>query len=89
MAEKETLGHQMILMAKIDDEDNIYSTFPKRCASLNKKASDLIGKYDIDVGMIVFPPIDNHFSFFHLSTDAVVDRFFSPYVQGSERGTME
>ncbi|KAG5584246.1 hypothetical protein H5410_044680 [Solanum commersonii] len=48
MAEKETLGHQKILMAKTDDEDDIYSTFPKRCASLNKKASDMIGKYDID-----------------------------------------
>ncbi|KAH0635502.1 hypothetical protein KY289_035417 [Solanum tuberosum] len=89
MAEKETLGHQKILMPKTDDEDDIYSTFPKRYASLNKKANDLIGKYVIDVGMIIFPHIDNPFSFFHPSNDDLVDRFFSPYVQGSEREAME
>ncbi|KAH0635501.1 hypothetical protein KY289_035416 [Solanum tuberosum] len=36
-------------MAKIEDEVDLYSIFSKRCASLHKKASDMIGKYDIDV----------------------------------------
>ncbi|KAH0632506.1 hypothetical protein KY290_035915 [Solanum tuberosum] len=44
----------------------------------------MIGKYDIDVGIIIFAPIDNLFSFFHPTIDVVVDRFFSPYAQGSE-----
>ncbi|KAG5584245.1 hypothetical protein H5410_044679 [Solanum commersonii] len=54
--EKRTLGRQKILMAKIEDEDDLYSTFPKRYARLYKKASDMIEKYDIDVGIIIFFP---------------------------------
>ncbi|KAK4724378.1 hypothetical protein R3W88_027157 [Solanum pinnatisectum] len=62
-------------MAKIEDEDDLYSIFSKSCASLYKKENDMIGKYDIDVGIIIFPPIDNPFSFFHPTIDVVVDRY--------------
>ncbi|KAG5584243.1 hypothetical protein H5410_044677 [Solanum commersonii] len=84
MAEKKTLGRQKISMAKIENEDDLYSSFSKRRETLYKKASDMIRKYDIDVGIITFSPSDNPFSFFHPTIDAVVDRFFSPYTQGSE-----
>ncbi|XP_049391103.1 agamous-like MADS-box protein AGL61 [Solanum stenotomum] len=83
MAEKNTLGRQKISMAKIENEEDLYSSFSKRRETLYKKASNMIGKYDIDVGIITFSPSDNPFSFFHPTIDVVVDRFFSPYAQGS------
>ncbi|KAK6803197.1 hypothetical protein RDI58_000981 [Solanum bulbocastanum] len=79
MAEKNTLGCQKIPMAKIENEDDFYSSFSNRRETLYKKASDMIGKYDIDVGITIFSPSDNPFSFFHPTIDVVVDRFFSPY----------
>ncbi|KAK6803198.1 hypothetical protein RDI58_000982 [Solanum bulbocastanum] len=88
MAEKNILGHQKILMAKIENEDDFYSSFSKRQETLYKKARDMIGKYDIDVGIITFPPSDNPFSFFHPTIDVVVDRFFSPYAQESENSCL-
>ncbi|KAG5631266.1 hypothetical protein H5410_002983 [Solanum commersonii] len=69
MAKEKTLGCQKILMAKIEDEDDLYTTFSKCCASLYKKASDKIEKYDIDMGIIIFS--HNHFSFFHPTIDVV------------------
>ncbi|XP_049406358.1 agamous-like MADS-box protein AGL62 [Solanum stenotomum] len=84
MAEKKTLRRQKISMAKIGNEDDLYSSFSKRRETLYKKASDIIRKYDIDVGIVTFSPSDNPFSFFHSTIDAVVDRFFSPYALGSE-----
>ncbi|KAK6779502.1 hypothetical protein RDI58_021686 [Solanum bulbocastanum] len=88
MAEKKTLGHQKILMAKIEDEDDLYSTFSKRCARLYKKASDMIEKYDIDEGIIIFFPIDN-LSLFSTLQLMLLLIIFSPYVQGSEKETMD
>ncbi|XP_049391092.1 agamous-like MADS-box protein AGL61 [Solanum stenotomum] len=48
----------------------------------------MIGKYEIDVEIITFSPSDNPFSFFHPTIDVVVDRFFSPYAQGSENSRL-
>ncbi|XP_049369572.1 agamous-like MADS-box protein AGL61 [Solanum verrucosum] len=88
MAEKNTLGRQKISMAKIENEEDLYSSFSKRRETLYKKASNMIGKYDIVVGIITFSPSDNPFSFFHPTIDVVVDRFFSPYAQGSENSCL-
>ncbi|KAG5568365.1 hypothetical protein H5410_064618 [Solanum commersonii] len=75
-------------MAKIENEDDLYSSFSKRQETLYKQASNMIGKYDIDVGIITFSPSDNPFSFFHPTIDVVVDRFFSPYALGSENSRL-
>lgn len=75
MAEKKTLGRQKISMEKIENEDDLYSSFSKCRETLYKKASDMFWKYDIDVGIITFSPSDYHFYFFHPTID-VVDRFF-------------
>ncbi|KAK4730882.1 hypothetical protein R3W88_023870 [Solanum pinnatisectum] len=84
MTEKKTLGRRKISIAKIENKDDLYSSFSKRRKTLYKKASNIIGKYDIDVGIITLSPSDNPFSFFHPTIVDVVDRFFSPYAQGSE-----
>uniref|UniRef100_M1DXE4 Mads box protein n=1 Tax=Solanum tuberosum TaxID=4113 RepID=M1DXE4_SOLTU len=88
MEEKNTLGHQKIPMAKIENEDDLYSSFSKHRETLYKKASDMIGKYEIDVGIITFSPSNNPFSFFHPTIDVVVDRFFSLYAQESENSRL-
>ncbi|KAH0737434.1 hypothetical protein KY290_036139 [Solanum tuberosum] len=84
MAEKKTLGRQKISMVKIENEDARYTTFSKRRSTLYKKASELVGKYDVDVGITLFSPTDKPYSFFHPTMDAVVDRFLSPNTQPSE-----
>ncbi|XP_015081296.1 agamous-like MADS-box protein AGL29 [Solanum pennellii] len=84
MTEEKTLGRQKISMAKIENEDDLYSSFSKRQKILYKRVSDMIGKYDIAVGIITFSPCGNPFSFFRPTIDFVVDRFFSPLDQGSE-----
>ncbi|KAK6779729.1 hypothetical protein RDI58_021913 [Solanum bulbocastanum] len=84
MAEKKTLGRQKISMVKIENEDARYTTFSKRRSTLYKKASELVGKYDVGVGITLFSPTDKPYSFFHPTLDAVVDRFFSPNTQPSE-----
>ncbi|XP_047965697.1 agamous-like MADS-box protein AGL29, partial [Salvia hispanica] len=52
--------------------------FSKRRSGLFKKASELSTLCGADVGVLVFSPTDNPFSFFSPSMDAVLDRFHSP-----------
>lgn len=75
MTGKKTLERQNILIAEMENKDELYSTFSKRWARLYKKTSDMIGKHNINVGIIIFFPIDNLSFFFYPSIDAVVDHF--------------
>lgn len=84
MAEKKTLGRQNVSMVKIENEDARYTTFSKRRSTLYKKASELVGKYDVDVGITLFSPTDKPYSFFHPTVDVVVDRILNPNTQPSE-----
>uniref|UniRef100_M1DT98 Mads box protein n=1 Tax=Solanum tuberosum TaxID=4113 RepID=M1DT98_SOLTU len=47
MAEKNTLGRQKISMVKIENEDARYTVFSKLRSTLYKKASELVGKYEL------------------------------------------
>lgn len=84
MAEKKTLGRQKISMEKIENEDDLYSSFSKCRKILYKRESDTIEKYDIAVGIITFSPSDSPLSFFHPTIIFFVDCFFSTFDQGSE-----
>ncbi|KAG5584653.1 hypothetical protein H5410_045087 [Solanum commersonii] len=85
MAEKKTLGRQKISIVKIENEDAQYTAFSKHRSTLYKKASELVGKYDVDVGITLFSPTDKPYSFFHPTMNAVVNRFLSPNTQASNR----
>ncbi|XP_059306994.1 agamous-like MADS-box protein AGL61 [Lycium ferocissimum] len=84
MADKKPLGRQKITMAKIENKDARYATFSKRRDGLNKKASELIGQYDLDIGIIIFSPTGKPYSFFHSTVDAVIDRYLNPNTLPSE-----
>ncbi|KAK6780223.1 hypothetical protein RDI58_022407 [Solanum bulbocastanum] len=71
-------------MVKIENEDAQYTIFSKLRSTLYKKASELVGKYDVDVGITLFSPTEKPYSFFHPTIDVVVGRFFSPNTQPSE-----
>ncbi|KAK4348467.1 hypothetical protein RND71_031222 [Anisodus tanguticus] len=89
MAEKKTLGRQKIPMAKIEKENDRYSTFSKRRSGLYKKASELIEQYDVDMGIIMFSPTGKPFSFFHPTVNSVIDSFLSPHTQPSESSRVD
>ncbi|KAJ8535430.1 hypothetical protein K7X08_023150 [Anisodus acutangulus] len=89
MAEKKTLGRQKIPMAKIEKENDRYSTFSKRRSGLYKKASELIEQYDVDMGIIIFSPTGKPFSFFHPTVNSVIDSFLSPHTQPSESNLLD
>ncbi|XP_042032069.1 agamous-like MADS-box protein AGL29 [Salvia splendens] len=78
-----TRGRQKIPMKLIPKQDDLYACFSKRRFGLFKKASELSTLCGADVGVLVFSPTDNPFSFFSPSMDAVLDRFHSPALSHS------
>ncbi|MCE5166765.1 hypothetical protein HAX54_025986 [Datura stramonium] len=89
MAEKKTLGSQKIPMARIENEDDRYSTFSKRQSGLYKKADELIAKDDVDEGKTLFYPVDKSFSIFYPTTDVVIDYFFAPAMEPNESSCLD
>lgn len=65
-------------MRLIQNQDDLYASFSKRRLGLFKKASELSTLCGADVGIIVFSPTDNPFSFFSPTMDSVVDRYINP-----------
>ncbi|KAK4344181.1 hypothetical protein RND71_037275 [Anisodus tanguticus] len=74
-------GRRKIPLKKIEKQGDQYATFSKRRTGLYKKASELVIKCDVDIDVIIFPPIGNPFLFFHPTIDAVVSRFQNPDMQ--------
>nr|XP_009781581.1 PREDICTED: agamous-like MADS-box protein AGL61 [Nicotiana sylvestris] len=71
-------------MKKIESEDDRYATFSKRRSGLYKKASELVKLCNVDVGIVLFSPTGKPFSFFHPTSEAIIDRFLNPNMQLSE-----
>ncbi|OIT07674.1 PREDICTED: agamous-like MADS-box protein AGL61 [Nicotiana attenuata] len=84
MEGKKTRGRQKIPMKKIESEDDRYATFSKRRSGLYKKASELVKLCNVDVGIVFFSPTGKPFSFFHPTSEAIIDRFLNPNIQLSE-----
>ncbi|XP_057803749.1 agamous-like MADS-box protein AGL29 [Salvia miltiorrhiza] len=78
MAARQTRGRQRIPMRLIQNQDDLYASFSKRRLGLFKKASELSTLCGADVGVIVFSPTDNPFSFFSPTMDSVLDRYLHP-----------
>ncbi|KAL6582035.1 hypothetical protein OROMI_006049 [Orobanche minor] len=68
-------GRQRIPMRRIESQDDLYATFSKRRIGLYKKASELSTLCGADVGIIIFSPTDNPFSFWHPSMESVIQRY--------------
>ncbi|XP_016446656.1 agamous-like MADS-box protein AGL29 [Nicotiana tabacum] len=84
MEGKKTRGRQSIPMKKIESEDDRYATFSKRRSGIYKKASELVKLCNIDIGIVLFSPTGKPFSFFHPTSEAIIDRFLNPNTQLSE-----
>ncbi|KAK4435713.1 Agamous-like MADS-box protein [Sesamum alatum] len=78
MAARQTRGRQRIPMRLIESQDDLYATFSKRRLGLYKKASELSTLCGVDIGIIIFSPTDNPYSFFHPSMESVVERYRNP-----------
>ncbi|KAL0312206.1 UNVERIFIED_CONTAM: Agamous-like MADS-box protein [Sesamum radiatum] len=75
---RQTRGRQRIPMRLIQSQDDLYATFSKRRLGLYKKARELSTLCGIDVGVIIFSPTDNPYSFFHPSMESVIERYRNP-----------
>ncbi|KAL0393894.1 UNVERIFIED_CONTAM: Agamous-like MADS-box protein [Sesamum latifolium] len=78
MAGRQTRGRQRIPMRLIQSQDDLYATFSKRRVGLYKKASELSTLCGVDIGIIIFSPTDNPYSFFHPSMESVIERYRNP-----------
>ncbi|KAK4435712.1 Agamous-like MADS-box protein [Sesamum alatum] len=78
MAGRQTRGRQRIPIRLIENQDDLYATFSKRRLGLYKKASELSTLCGVDVGIIMFSPTDNPYSFFHPSMESVIERYRNP-----------
>ncbi|KAL0323995.1 UNVERIFIED_CONTAM: Agamous-like MADS-box protein [Sesamum calycinum] len=65
-------------MRRIESQDDLYATFSKRRLGLYKKASELSTLCGVDIGVIIFSPTNNPYSFFHPSMESVVERYRNP-----------
>lgn len=77
-AARQTRGRQRIPMRLIQNQDDLYSSFSKRRFGLFKKGGELSTLCGADLGIIVFSPTDNPFSFFSPSMESVVERYVNP-----------
>ncbi|KAG8391160.1 hypothetical protein BUALT_Bualt01G0158900 [Buddleja alternifolia] len=98
MAERQSRGRQKIPIRLIANQDDLYATFSKRRLGLYKKASELCTLCGVDIGIIIFSPTGNPFSFFHPSMESVIDRHrnhnqqisdFARIVDAHTRGRIE
>jgi len=52
-------------------------------------ASELVDLCDVDIGIVLFSPANNSFSFFHPTIEAVIERFLNPNSQLSENTRLD
>lgn len=65
-------------MRLIQSQDDLYASFSKRRLGLFKKAGELSTLCGADIGIIVFSPTDNPFSFFSPNMESVIERYINP-----------
>ncbi|GFP94443.1 agamous-like mads-box protein agl61 [Phtheirospermum japonicum] len=75
---RQSRGRQRIPMRRINTPDDLYATFSKRRLGLYKKASELSTLCAADVGIIIFSPTNNPFSFWHPSLESVIEQYRNP-----------
>ncbi|XP_074555620.1 agamous-like MADS-box protein AGL29 [Curcuma longa] len=68
-------GRRKIEMKKIQSEDARHVCFSKRKAGIFAKASDISTLCGVDVGIVMYSPVGNPYSFGSPTVDQVVDRF--------------
>ncbi|XP_051141356.1 agamous-like MADS-box protein AGL61 [Andrographis paniculata] len=78
MAARQTRGRQIIPMQQIENRNDMYATFTKRRHGLYNKASELSTLCGVDIGIIIFSPTGNPYSFFQSSMESVLERFRNP-----------
>ncbi|KAK6158552.1 hypothetical protein DH2020_005866 [Rehmannia glutinosa] len=78
MVGRQSRGRQRIPIQRIENQDDLYATFSKRRQGLYKKASELSTLCGADVGIIIFSPTNNPFSFWHPSMESVIERYRNP-----------
>ncbi|GFP81641.1 agamous-like mads-box protein agl61 [Phtheirospermum japonicum] len=98
MAGRQSRGRQRIPMRLIESQDDLYATFSKRRRGLYKKASEISTLCDADVGLIIFSPTNNPFSFWHPTLESVIGRYRNPnqplddhtrFVEANTRDTIQ
>ncbi|GFP99099.1 agamous-like mads-box protein agl61 [Phtheirospermum japonicum] len=78
MPRRPSRGRRSIPIRRIENQDDLYATFSKRCRGLYKKASELSTICGADVGLTVFSPSNNPFSFWHPTMESVIGRYRDP-----------
>ncbi|WMV18168.1 hypothetical protein MTR67_011553 [Solanum verrucosum] len=76
-------------MSKIEKQRDRDVAFSKRCSNLYKMANELVKLCGVDIGIVLFSPTNKPFSFFHPTTEAVIERFLSPNSQSSEKTRLD
>uniref|UniRef100_M1DXG3 Mads box protein n=1 Tax=Solanum tuberosum TaxID=4113 RepID=M1DXG3_SOLTU len=89
MESKKTRGKQKISMSKIEKQRDRNVAFSKRCSTLYKMANELVKLCGVDIEIVLFSPTNKPFSFFHPTTEAVIERFLSPNSQLSENTRLD
>ncbi|XP_016447355.1 agamous-like MADS-box protein AGL29 [Nicotiana tabacum] len=82
--EKKTAGRQSIPMERIENPEDRYTTFSKRRSGLYKKANNLVEECGVDIGIALFSPAGNPFSFFHPTPNLILDPVENPNIELSE-----
>lgn len=75
MKRNKTKGRQKIPMKNIYNKDALRVTFSKCREDFYKKASELVTKCDVDIGIMMISPTGKSHSFFHPLVDVIVSCF--------------
>ncbi|XP_049394805.1 agamous-like MADS-box protein AGL29 [Solanum stenotomum] len=89
MESKKTRVRQTFSMSKIENQRTRSVAFSNRRSSLYRMASELVDLFDVDIGMVLFSPANTPFSFFHPTTEAVIEHFLNPNSQLSENTRLD
>ncbi|OIT01909.1 agamous-like mads-box protein agl61 [Nicotiana attenuata] len=81
---KKTEGRQSIPLERIENPEDRYTTFSKRRSGLYKKASNVVEECGVDIGIALFSPAGNPFSFFHPTPNIFIDHVENPNIELSE-----
>ncbi|XP_051133260.1 agamous-like MADS-box protein AGL29 [Andrographis paniculata] len=78
MAARQTRGRQRIPIQQIENQSDRYASFSKRRLSLYKKASELSTLCGANMGIIIYSPTGNPYSFFSPNMDVLLRRYRNP-----------
>ena len=89
MDSKKTRVRQTFPISKIENQRVSDVTFFNRRSSLYRMANELVDFCDVDIGIVLFSPSNHPFSFFHPTSEAVIERFLNPDSQLSEKTRLD